>query len=534
MDKENDDELNKYANLEKVQQYQEQKLATRLDTIHKDLGNLNVLQQSNSDDLDALIAKATSLTQNIKERVSDEDVGEVKRLIKVTDNEKDDIIARTPYLEPIKTIKDSDEWSEFEGNLLSYAEEEKIDLTSDPFKELLTYEEQKKIIDDIQKDFGYKKAHCDKYDYMLASISGIISGFIDVFFVGSGKSGKKRGQSDERGQLSKSVSNGFNALVLKYAQFDYRTRNGLGIEVPNRQPNSIYDAVRYLEVQYKVPYDAQYGKRLKADLPNTFRMSADNHHLFSLAHYPDLVGLFFSILNQFNNTGTYLANGHLVTAAMQNNTFELQGHNFVAKIFCGFCNWLGHLMSDVVGSSGAVKDGHRGSGLPVPGTEVFQLLNFKIPKTDSLTISKLFTKVFEQGYDARHAAATAIPVVINELLTRLFWALKQYFYHKVPFKEIIKSRNIPELNRMLLCSYGTFAVIDVSDAAVHGLKTGVETGGNYQAVFIEIMSRLNITLYPRLALQGYKEVLSWYHNDHYNVEEFDNFLGSEWEKIAES
>ncbi|RRK09173.1 hypothetical protein D1831_14285, partial [Lactiplantibacillus garii] len=278
----------------------------------------------------------------------------------------------------------------------------------------------------------------------------------------------------------------------------------------------------------------QYGKRLNATLPNNFKMTASNHHLFSLAHYPDLIGLVFSILDQFSNTGTYFANGHLITATMQNNHFELKGNNLVAKIFCGFCNWIGHIMSDAVGSSGAVQKGNRGSGLPIPGTEIFQLLNFKLPQTDNLTISKLCTRVFEQGYDARHAAATAVPVIINELLTRLLWAFKQYFYHKTPFEQIIKPKNNPELNRMLLCSYGTFAGIDLGDAAIHGVKTGIKTGGNYAEILMESMSRLNITLYPRLALQGYKEVMSWYNNDHYNVEEFDNYLGSEWERLANS
>lgn len=78
-------------------------------------------------------------------------------------------------------------------------------------------------------------------------------------------------------------------------------------------------------------------------------MSAKNHHMKSLAHSPDIIGLFFSILNQFTSTSSFLHDGQLIT--IQTETFELQGHGFVSKLFCGVANWFGHIMSDVAGPS---------------------------------------------------------------------------------------------------------------------------------------------------------------------------------------
>ena len=43
-----------------------------------------------------------------------------------------------------------------------------------------------------------------------------------------------------------------------------------------------------------------------------FPISPQNHHLKSLAHSPDIVGLFFSILDQFQNKASYVSNGRLI------------------------------------------------------------------------------------------------------------------------------------------------------------------------------------------------------------------------------
>lgn len=533
MDKFSEDELRKYGNLEKIQQHQEANLAQRLQVAHGTVKDLKQQQHDQSDSLDALIAQAENLMTGANTEVTDDDVDTMKSYVDLTAHEQASVQKSMDDWSPLPTVELSDNWDGFEKNLRTYASAEQLDLSTDPLTDLLTPEEREQIAVNIKKDFGYRRAHCDKYDYTLATISGVISGLIDVFFVGGAM--KTKNGDDNRKALPKITDSWFNHIILKYAQMDYHLRQISGQHIdnfPKQTPKTIEQGVHYLEMQYKVPYDAQYDKRLKGLKPGEMQMSAANHHLFSLAHYPDLVGLVFSILDQFLNTGSYLSNGQFIQASMENNQFKLHGSNFAAKIFCGFVNWMGHLASDAVGSSGAVHKGNRGSGLPIPGTEIFQTLNFNLPGTDSLTLSKIATKVFEQGYDARHAAATAIPVMINELLTRLLWALKQYFYHHQTVSEITKLRNVPELSRMLLCSYGVFAGLDIGDATAHGIKKGIETGGNKAAILVETFSNLNVALYPRLALQGYKEVMSWYNNSHYNVEDFDHYLGQEWESLV--
>ena len=99
-----------------------------------------------------------------------------------------------------------------------------------------------------------------------------------------------------------------------------------------------------------------------------FTMAAKNHHIKSLAHCPDPIGLFFSIIDQFAGTATFISNGQIIS--VRTETQELQGGNFIAKLFCGFANWIGHIMSDAAGSSGGRGNSGRGSGVPIPFFEV--------------------------------------------------------------------------------------------------------------------------------------------------------------------
>ena len=189
---------------------------------------------------------------------------------------------------------------------------------------------------------------CDKWDYIFATSAGVIAGLIDSFFVGSPTDSKWLKMSD----------NATNSLVERFAKL-----NGWNGPKGNSDPTK--SAIGFLERNFKVNYDHQHGS-----LVNDFMsMSASNHHLKSLAHSPSPLGLLFSLLDQFRGTATFIDNGQLITVTAES---QLQGSTFVSKLFCGFTNWIGHLMSDIAGSSGASG---RGSGIPIPFYELLQTLN---------------------------------------------------------------------------------------------------------------------------------------------------------------
>ena len=312
---------------------------------------------------------------------------------------------------------------------------------------------------------------CDKYDYLIAVACGAIAGMVDIFFVGSPTDSKLQSWTDA--QVDKTV-------MVFAKTCGWSPREG--------KEKSVASAIGFLEKKFPVNYDQRHS----GDVGGLFNMSAKNHHMKSLAHSPDIIGLFFSILNQFTSTSSFLSSGQLIT--IKTDTYELQGNNFVSKLFCGITNWFGHIMSDVAGSSGASG---RGSGVVIPFYELFQLCdfgNFQVGENRN-TLATVATKVFQEGYDARFGLAMAIPVVLCDLSIKLIWAIKHYFYHKKPFEECIPTKKHDDLRIMLIIGDGMLCLMDGADAAIR-------SGGNWVKFFL----RLNIIAWYRLVSLVFREV----------------------------
>ena len=146
-------------------------------------------------------------------------------------------------------------------------------------------------------------------------------------------------------------------------------------------------------------------------------------------------------------------------------------------------------MSDAAGSSGGRGNSGRGSGVPIPFFEVFLLFDFgsfQVGK-DRQTFAEVMTRVFQDGYDLRFGAAMAIPVVLNELFLRAFWAIKRHFYHELEWKKCIPSLKYKSLNKMLLIGNAGLCLVDTIDA-------GIRSGGN----IVTFILRLNIVAWGRL------------------------------------
>ena len=285
---------------------------------------------------------------------------------------------------------------------------------------------------------------CDKYDYLTAVGCGAIGGMIDVFLVGSPKDSK----------LLKWTDTQVDKTVKEFAKIS-------GWNPKDGQKDNVASAIGFLEKKFKVNYDQRYN----SDVNDLFDMNTRNHHLMSLAHSPDVIGLFFSILNQFTSTATFVADGKLITIAT--DTYELQGGNFISKIFCGIANWFGHIMSDIAGSSGSRGSAGRGAAV----------------------------RAFQEGYDFRFGLTTAIPVVITNLSIRLIWAFRRHFQYGREVKECIPTMKHADLRIMLLLGNGTLCAIDGMDAAIR-------SGGNILVFF----TRLNFIAWFKFVSMALKEV----------------------------
>ena len=276
---------------------------------------------------------------------------------------------------------------------------------------------------------------CDKYEFGLAAFCGAMAGFIDVFFVQSPAA---------RSSLLGLSDAAADEMVKKFARFTgWKPRAG--------NENNVASAIGYLERTFRVNYD----QKNQVEVGGVVKLSTKNHHIKSLAHSPDVVGLFFSILDQFQGKSSFLDNGKIIRVDTSGGDFELKGGNFPAKLFSGFANWLGHIMSDAAGSTGSRGNGGRGTGVPMPFMELTQFCKFGR---------------FQIGKDRQNFADLMVRT-FQQLATSACWAIKRHLVDKKRWEDCIPSDNYGSYRMMQLVSNGTLCLIDVGDAALR-------SGGN--------------------------------------------------------
>lgn len=355
-------------------------------------------------------------------------------------------------------------------------------------------------IQSINKSFSKslnQAVACDKLDYALACACGVFSGLIDILLVKTPHDGILGDTSDKL--LDKAI------IVLAG-------------DKKNGEERSVASAIGFFEKNAKVTYDQAKTQEISRNLADGFtetieHLSTKNHHAKSLSHYPDIFGLISSICNQFTNTSTFLdtSKGKITIINGADSSLELQGNTLPAKIFSGFVNWLFHCLSDIAGSSGnrGPNDG-PGTGLPIPFTEFFQFCSFgtlKNNKGQNQTIATVMVKVYEEGYDLRHGIAASIPVLINDLIIRAVFVVKQHYYDGVSWTDLLRKRNEDQLQRMISVGIGALCLLDLSEAAI-------TSWGNWVIFF----SHLNISAWDHLAIQGVKELHILSDQEMHNIE----------------
>ncbi|MEZ2299372.1 hypothetical protein [Variovorax sp. RCC_210] len=445
------------------------------------------------DELFAMAASASS-SASIHFEVDEEDLSLVAKEEACAPRLQSTGIRALPLLDRMDVTRTTT-WQDYLAQADAYAGLHRIEFGKDPFKDLMSTSQRIALEKRIKEEFTLQGAQCDKYDYMIAGTCGVIGGLIDVFFVGVPLTGS----------LTKIADTFTDTAVRKIAAF-------CGWNGPREGSDATASAIGFLENRFKVNYDHRHG----GDVDGAFKMSASNHHLKSLGHSPDLVGLFFSILDQFQSTAHFVDAGQLI--CVDTETFELHGTTFVAKVFAGFVNWLGHLCSDMAGSSGAKL---RGSGIPIPFFSLLQFVELGEFGQHRQAFSKIAVQVFEKGYDMRHGMAMAVPMLVTELLTRMMWVFKRRFYHGHAWGKCMPSGSQPELRRMLLVGHGTLCVIDVADAALR-------SGGDA----IQFLLRSNLIAWVRFGVLSLNELRAWLSSGGLDTDAVEQYLEDEVARLS--
>ena len=355
------------------------------------------------------------------------------------------------------------------------------------------------VLNETVESIKELKPQCDKLDYILAASSGALCGVIDIFLVGK----------PDESPLGDITDKWFANRTIGFAKLcGYKG-----------DKNSLSSAINFLEEKFKIPYDQSVGGGIFRELIN---LTPSNHHFKSLGHNPTLLGLFFSILNQFTNTSDFVSNGELISLNNSDGKFELQGKNIPSKLFCGIANWIGHLISDVSGSSGSKG---RGMGIPSPiwawSNDVIVIkakLNIPVTEFDK-SVNELALKLFKKGYDVRFQTTQAIPVFINEMIVRLLYSIRRLigYYISVPKNDrswgLLWKSCEPFSNatvkRMLTVAHETFCIIDIGDATIRGFEKGI---GSFNV--FEFVLRLNVVGVGRFAISLYGETKRAISYDH--------------------
>lgn len=124
-------------------------------------------------------------------------------------------------------------WEDYQKQVEQYKIKHSLHINNDPFQDLMTTTQRVALEKRIKDEFSLKNAKCDKYDYMIAGTCGLISGLIDILFVGAPGSST----------LGELVDNQANNITEKFAEM-------LGWDKEKsieKGTNSTASAIGYLE-----------------------------------------------------------------------------------------------------------------------------------------------------------------------------------------------------------------------------------------------------------------------------------------------
>lgn len=272
----------------------------------------------------------------------------------------------------------------------------------------------------------------DKIDYMIASAVGLLTGLLDIFWVGEFSLDRAHNWGQEK----------VEKLVIKAAK------------ITGYKKDDLAGAINYLEKSFPSASDSvtsDFGGGLQ-------------HHLRDFSHHPTIIGLIFSVLSQFTGYayGTNTA-GEFIIVKIKHTSFR--GTNISSKIYYGIINWIFHLISDMAGSSS-----NPGYGTGIPGPILSTLkeistlpfvreLRLKYRGEDielSKWISKLFNGDFFEENEGRlknrrrvdlrfeigifkELSRQAVPIIINDALILSFYSIRRLFVE-------IEDKNIKSLD----------------------------------------------------------------------------------------
>ena len=273
------------------------------------------------------------------------------------------------------------------------------------------------------KDFNARYA-LDRWDYAIAGGCGLFAAMLDLLFVKAPAKPTTKWTKEVDGVFNSGVQRAFNRLLPP-------------------------DVSKELSKWTIGGADSSTVAGLRGAQPRT--LNPMNHRLRSLAHDP-ILGFLCGVLDMKRGTCTVVGSDGLMKihptrqGSVDGGLFPLLGRLF------------GHLLSDVNAPS---PNSNRGMGLPAPFMGILRMFD-SLPAGSDL--GKQIEYMYVKGYDLRQFAATSIPVLIMEVMMRVFYAVKQVKLAGSPLGEAvidtIPLKMNPRFRMMLAMAYGTVAAVN--------------------------------------------------------------------------
>ena len=273
------------------------------------------------------------------------------------------------------------------------------------------------------KDFNARYA-LDGWDYAIAGGCGLFAAMLDLLFVKAPAKPTTEWTKEVDGVFNRGVQQAFNRLL----------------------PPDVSEELSKLDTIGGA--DSSTVDQLLGAPSRT--LNPTNHRLKSLSHDP-ILGFLFGVLDMQRGTCTVVGKDGLkiyqtTMEPVDGGLFPLLGRLF------------GHLLSDVNAPSAS---DNRGMGLPAPFMGILRMFD-SLPAGDSDLGKQI--EMYVKGYDFRQFVVTSIPVLIMEVMMRVFYAVKQVKLYGSSLGEALidtmPMKMNPRFRMMLAMAYGTVAAVN--------------------------------------------------------------------------
>lgn len=330
---------------------------------------------------------------------------------------------------------------------------------------------------------------CDKLDYILAASSGALCGMMDIYKQGTSKN-------------TSVVKIGVSAIERVIIWFATRT-------CPDAHPDNVKEAILALEDKFLIPNEQILV------LSDNMSLSENIQQVRSFARNPNLLGLFFSVLDQFVDKDSLL-----ISIPMMPDPDNPESPCFLGNVYKGFTDWIKHTIFYERGCPESIVSETWGLGIPSPlGTWLKDAANIIKPKLEPKiheweeALEKLARKIFEEYLKDYDFQAQMLQVLLNEMIVRLVYAIRRliHYFQDTPEEERSFERmwaacepfSNATVKRMETVAHGTFCLVDTADAAIRASLSSVAGGGTMFAE--EFLLRLNIIGLGRFAVSLFGE-----------------------------